>query len=351
MILKRVEELNGNEVLGRDVVTFDYQIILSKGTNLKKSYLDKLIELGILEVWIQEKEEVPIKEVEELRFGIEGSIKAKVKDILERHTYHQNKELEKLSYAADNIISSILEEEKVVEKVYDINQRTPDIYEHSVNICSLAILTALKMDLDKEVIHDIGVSCLLHDIGLRYVTMDFNNRELSEFQENELTQYKKHPVYGFTALNDEPWISQVSKNIILGHHECLDGSGFPLRVTDIPIENRIVCICDTFDEMICGIACKRSKVYEAIEYLKVFKNKKFDGNIVDAFLGFIAVYPAGTRVLTNEGEIGVVLSQNKNFQDRPVIRIVKDSNGNLVKEEVIKNLIKVNNIYIEKSLD
>lgn len=350
MVLKKVEELHGNEVLGKAVVTLDYQIILSEGTILKKSYLDKLIELGVLEVWIRE-EEISIEEIEELKFDIEGSIKEKVKDILERHTYHRNKELAELSYAADNIITSILEEEKVVEKIYDINQRKADIYEHSINICSLAILTALKMDLDKTIIHDIGVSCLLHDIGLRYVTMNFSNRELSEFQENELAEYKKHPVYGFTALNDESWISELSKSIILCHHECLDGSGFPLRTTNIPIESRIVCVCDTFDEMICGIACKRSKVYEAIEYLKVFKNKKFDGNVVDTFLGFIAVYPAGTHVLTNEGEVGVVLYQNKNFQDRPVIRIIKDSYGNSVKEEVIKDLIKVNNIYIEKSLD
>ena len=103
--------------------------------------------------------------------------------------------------------------------------------------------------------------------------------------------------------------------------------------------------------MICGIGCKRVKVHEAIEYMKNFKNVLFDGKIVDTFLGFTAVYPAGTLVLTNEGETAVVISQNKDFQDRPVIRILKDKEGNDIKGEIIKDLLKVHSVFIEKELD
>ena len=161
----------------------------------------------------------------------------------------------------------------------------------------------------------------------------------------------KHPVYGYSSLKDEGWISELSKSIILYHHERLDGSGFPLHTKDIPFECRIVNVCDAFDEMICGITCKRVKIYQAIEYLKNFRGKLFDEKIVDAFLKFTAVYPAGTKVLTNEGETAVVLAQNKDFQDRPVIRIIKDKNGNVVTKEVIKDLVKVHNIFIEKIMD
>ena len=64
------------------------------------------------------------------------------------------------------------------------------------------------------------------------------------------------------------------KKIILYHHERLDGSGFPLRLkeAEIPLSCQIVAVCDAFDEMICGIAQRRSRVYEAVEYLKSFKN-------------------------------------------------------------------------------
>ena len=233
----------------------------------------------------------------------------------------------------------------------DIRERSADIYEHSTSICALAILTALKMGIEIQVIHDIGVGCLLHDIGMRYITVDYNDRDVGTLNKQSLMEYRKHPVYGYTILKDETWISDLSRSIILYHHERLDGSGFPLRIREIPQECRIVNVCDAFDEMICGIGCHRVKVYEAIEYLKSFKNILFDGKIVDVFLEFTAVYPVGTHVLTNEGELAVVLSQNKGFQERPVIKILKDKDGNQVKDRVIKDLVKVHNIFIEKALD
>lgn len=349
MILKKIEELKGGEILARNIMTWDYQIILPEGITIRKDYIEKLKELGIKEAYI--KDETKSEEIVILKSEMEENIRATVKDILERHTYQNNEELSELNSTTDNIISTILEEDQVVEKIFDIKERSADIYEHSISICSLAILTALKLNVEASKIHDIGVGCLLHDIGLRYTTVDYNNRDMDTLNKQELAAYKKHPIYGYTSLKDESWISELSKSIILYHHERMDGSGFPLRVKDISFECRIVNVCDAFDEMICGIACERRKVYEAIEYLNNLKGKLFDTRIVDVFLGFTAVYPSGTHVLTNEGETGVVLSQNKDFKDRPVIRILKDKDGKEVKGEVIKDLVKIHNIFIEKALD
>lgn len=350
MLRKQLHELTGGEILARDIRNEDYQIILPEGTAIRKDYLIKLDELGITEVFVK-PEDSDVSEIAILRSETEEAIRETVKDILERHTYHNNQELAELGEAADNIIASILEEKQVVDRVYDIKERSADIYQHSISICSLAILTALKLNVDISKIHDIGVGCLLHDIGMRYISIDYNNQDMGTLNRQELMEYKKHPVYGYSSLKDEPWISDLSKAVILYHHECLDGSGFPLHTKDIPFECRIVNVCDAFDEMICGIACKQVKVYEAVEYLKACKNILFDDKIVDVFLGFTAVYPAGTHVLTNEGDLAVVLSQNKDFPERPVIRILKDRNGNDIEIEVIKDLVKIHNIFIEKILD
>ena len=254
-----------------------------------------------------------------------------------------------LCQTADTIIVNILQEEEVVEKIYDIKERSSDIYEHSINLCGLATIVALKMGLPKEMVHDIGVSCLLHDLGLRYLQVPYENKNIEELTELESVEYKKHPVYGYSALRDENWISEVSKNMILYHHERLDGSGYPLKTTDIPQECRIIQICDAFDEMICGIGCERTKVYEAIRYLRNNKGIKFDGKIVDIFLEFTAVYPAGTVVKTSEGEAGIVLYQNKQYPDRPVIRITKDRNGMAV--DVVKDLAEYNDLYIDEVME
>lgn len=350
MILKKIQELNGDEVLARNIMTLDYKVILPMGVIVRREYIEKLKELGIEEVYVRDKE-ASAHEIVILRTEIDESVKKTVRDVLERHTYRNNGELVELSEAADNIISNILAEDKAIEKVFDIKERIADIYEHSISVCSLSILTSLKLGIKINKIHDIGLGCLLHDIGLRYMTLNYYNRDIETMKRREVMEYIKHPVYGFSSLKDENWISELSKNVILYHHERLDASGFPLRTGDIPFECRIVNVCDAFDEMICGIGCKRVKVYEAVEYLKNYKKTYFDSKIVDVFLSLLAVYPVGSHVLTNEGELGVVLSQNKGFQDRPVIRILKDKDGNDVKGEITKDLVKIHNIFIDKVID
>lgn len=341
MKLCRTIDLKGGEVLAKPIMTSEFQILLSDGIELRSEYIDKIKELGVEEVYIKDNT-LNQEEVLLLKSDIGDIFRKKVKKIIEKHIYSNNSELMELSKTADNIITNILEEEKLVEKIFDIKERSSDIYEHSISICSLSILLALKLKLEKKSVHDIGVACLLHDLGLRYLTINYTDEDIENLSNNEIIEYRKHPIYGYSVLKDENWISELGKKIILYHHETIDGTGFPLKARDIPYEAKIVNICDTFDEMICGIGCKRQKVYKAVEYLKTFKGIKFDAEIVDVFLKFTAVYPSGSKVLLSDGSIGKVIRQNKEFTDRPVVEI---------SDKMIVDLIKINNIFVEKVLE
>lgn len=349
MNIRKISDLIGGEILARTVMTSDYEILLSKGIVLSKEYIEKLGELDIKEVFVEE--EIGTEKVEIVKDEIGLDLKNKIKRIIEKHTFGHSKELIELSRTADNIINNLLEKEGVLEKIYDIKERSSDIYEHSISVCYLAILVGLKMKIPMERIHDIGVACLLHDLGLRYIMVNYTDRNIDEFSKDELMEYKKHPIYGYSALEKESWISSLSKNIILYHHEHNDGSGYPLKITNLPFEVKIVNICEQFDEMICGIGYKRLKVYDAIQYLKKYRNIYYDGTILDIFLDFAAVYPAGSYVLTNEDEIGIVLKQNKNHSDRPVIKIIYDKYGEKISYDLIKNLLTEDKIFIKKVIE
>lgn len=349
MKLCSINELKEHDILARDVMADNYNVFLYKNTILNKKYIEKLKELNLPYVYIQDN--IPQEEVAVLKKEIEEKSRSKVKEVILKHTYNNGNELKELSKTADNIIVNILEEEEVIENIYDIKERSADIYTHSISICVLATLVALKLGLDKERVHDIGVGCLLHDLGLRYMMIEYEDQEIETLSSKELVEYKKHPVYGYTALKNENWLSKKSKEIILCHHEKIDGSGYPLHATEISIDTKIVSVCDTFDEIICGIGRKRMKIYEAVEYLKSFKNILFDGKIVDTLLEFTAVYPSGSVVVTNEGCIAVVIRQNKGFPERPILQITRDKFGNPIEDDNIVDLVKVNNIFIDSVLE
>ena len=103
--------------------------------------------------------------------------------------------------------------------------------------------------------------------------------------------------------------------------------------------------------MISGIGRKRKKVWEAVEYLKNNKGIKYDAGVVDNLLEFTAVYPAGTTIITGKNEEAIVISQNKDFPNKPVIKLIRDSHGNKILNEVIIDLSKVNNVSIKKVID
>ena len=113
MIRRKVEELQGNEVLSKPLMTWDYQIILPAGAIIRPDYIEKLKELGVFDVWIQEPYVEDNNEFSLLKKDITGTAMQKVKDILERHTYQNSEELEGLAETAQNIISNILEREEV----------------------------------------------------------------------------------------------------------------------------------------------------------------------------------------------------------------------------------------------
>ena len=93
------------------------------------------------------------------------------------------------------------------------------------------------------------------------------------------------------------------------------------------------------------------KVYEVVEYLKSSKGKLFDEKVVDILLEFVAVYPVGSKVMTNEGEIALIIHQNKGFPERPALKIITDKNGKEPEQLLIKDLLEYKHVFIEKVLN
>lgn len=386
MKLVTVEDLKEGDVLANDVLLEDYTVVISKGTVIKQQYIDKLRELDIFTVYIEEqdenepakdkaagvkpqkkenkksepkksepkksepkKQEKPsMEKVTILRDDVEEQVKGRIKEIMDLHVFQRSEGLQKIAETAQNIIVDIMEEDAVVERVYDVKERSADIYEHCLQVCSIATLIALKLGMSEKQVYDISVAALIHDMGLRYLVVRYEDQDINFLPLKEQEEYKKHPIYGYTAIKNETWLSDNAKNIVLNHHERKDGSGYPLGTDLVSRMIQIVGICDEFDELICGIGKARVRVHEAISNIRNYSGIWFDSDIVSAFLQLIAVYPVGSRVKTSQGEVGIVMRQNPHFPERPVLRIVEDKYGQVVQKEKFLDLIKDTNVVIQE---
>lgn len=328
---RKVAELEGGERLAKPVILDTGTVLIYENTVLKREYIQKLAELGVQQVYILEQQDTS-----DLEEQVRQEYSDKVKSLLERHIHNNNENIGELSGVAQNILQEVIKQKEVVTCVIEIHEHSADIYEHSVSTCVLSVLTALKMGIDYENTKEIAIGSLLHDIGMRYINVDYEKKELNELSEFQVAEFKKHPVYGYSAVEKEDWLSQTAKNIILSHHECIDGSGYPIHTRRDDVLCQIVAVCDTFDSMICGIGYAQRKVHEAIEYVRCYSGIRYNKKVCDTFLEFIFLYPNGTKVLLNTGKEAVVIEQNPQLKERPKVRLLE--NGEVVDMMIVKNI-------------
>ena len=342
-----VNELMGGEYLAKPVRLSDNQTLFYEGTCLYMKHIEALVTAGITEVEVFEPTALTPREKKVIREQLKSDCSKKIQNVMDRYVTYDSG-IEEISETANEIVEDMFTREEVVDRVYDIRERNGDLYDHSIMVASLSILTALKMNLSKWEVYDIGVGSLLHDMGLRYLSVPFQNINVEEeFDPESLFEYRKHTLYGFSSVEKETWMSNESKKIILFHHERLDRSGFPFKQVVMPIGVRIVAIADAFDDRLCGIGVKRENVRQALEYIRNGRDKLFEGRIVDYFLEFIAAYPVGTTVVTNRGDEAIVIEQNEHFTDRPKIKLIKDKHGKSYDEEKLIDLLEYDDITIE----
>lgn len=353
MKLKNINDLKGGEYLCKPVLIGKNTVLIYEGTCLKEVYIEKLRELGVQYVYVREEENEAAlddgqnNDLHENKINdIYADYKEKVKAVLERHIHVNVSELKKIKLIAEKIIEDIIKQDEIIENVENLRMHEPDIYEHTMNVCTLSVVIGLRMKLEMQQLYDIAIGGILHDIGFRYIPNFRIESDMNNYSRKEQMEFKKHTIYGYMAIEYENWLSDVSKDIILAHHERINGSGYPLKTKDLLTETQIVSICDEYDRMLCGFGCEKINSYQIVEYYKSLRGNVFDEKLLDIFLDTISIYPNGSIVKLNTGEEAVVVRQNEDYKDRPVIKKIKDKNGNGLTSLLEIDMIKQLNIFI-----
>lgn len=340
---KSVNALNGGEILAEPIRTEKEEILIPKGTKLKKDYVSLIRSLGYENLMIEdpyENFERPHPIIDRSRLD---TFVNRVQKLMERHIYHQNHSLKEFEVIANELVKEVDGMSKDV--VIDMNERTANLYEHTVMVTLLSLLVGRKMNLDRKRLYDMAIGCLLHDIGIRYITVKYENCDMNKGDPASIFEYKKHTIFGYSALEKETWVPRISKKMILSHHEKLDGSGFPMKQKTSETECKIIQACDAFDRYISGMECIRTPVWKAIDKITAESGIRYEREIVQLLVSMVARYPVGTQVKTNEQEDGIVISQTME-PEKPIILVIDDKKIDSEKKEKEYNLMLEKHISI-----
>lgn len=184
---------------------------------------------------------------------------------------------------------------RFLRKIFDKTAKYPNILSelfklensyHSVKVSELSFRMAKKLNCPDDILHSIRSAALFHDIGKLLMPRSFINA-VKWYTPIEKEYIRFHTFYGLSLLNkyltSDSQSYQIMKDVILNHHERIDGSGYPfgLRGDEIPLSAKIVAVADVYDALRTNRPYRSACDHDlAITYLKG-KNGIFDKKIVE----------------------------------------------------------------------
>jgi len=156
---------------------------------------------------------------------------------------------------------------------------------HSDLVSRYAVEIARRMGLTDKEIEVIQRGGMLHDVGKIGIDEAILNKN-GRLTDEEFTEIKNHPVYGANIVEPIAFL-RGEREIVLQHHEKMDGSGYPHGITgdEISIGARIIAVCDVFEGVTSNRPYRKPmKPERVVKLLKEEAGDKLDADIVKVFL-------------------------------------------------------------------
>ncbi len=157
-------------------------------------------------------------------------------------------------------------------------------YMHSVAVCVLMLKLARQLGMPPDAVRECGFAGLLHDVGKMRIPADVLHKR-GTLSDAEFEVIKTHPQEGFDALQGVEALPAAALEVVLLHHEKIDGSGYPRGLVGekIPLIARMGAICDVYDALTSDRAYKAAwEPSKAIDYMLTSEGH-FDAELVRAF--------------------------------------------------------------------
>ena len=178
--------------------------------------------------------------------------------------------------------------------------------EHTQGVVELAMAVGASLRLSALEMRDLEFGALLHDIGKLRVPNEIINKP-GKLDAAEWAIIKQHPAYGQEMLDRVGGVLSDVGRIVRAHHERFDGGGYPdgLVGEGIPIEARIITVCDSFSAMTTDRAYRKAMSYDdAIAELRACTPGQFDPAVVDALMEALVRPEAAAAAARVKGSAG-----------------------------------------------
>lgn len=229
---------------------------------------------------------------------IEASKKAKVlkecaigisQDVFDRPDSSENVQRSKV--VVHNTIRLLAKSSKAFIDMIALSSHDYYTYTHSVNVMTFTVAVLNSMGIkDQGLLKDAALGALLHDVGKSKVPTEVLNKA-GPLEKDEWEVMKQHPTMGLEILSSQS-ISDRGRNIVVEHHERLDGTGYPFKKEGDQIQmiSQVVALCDAYDAITSNRCYQEARSpYEAFKIITEKIPAHFDRRLVEVFIHLLNI--------------------------------------------------------------
>ncbi len=222
----------------------------------------------------------------------------------------------------EEISASVLRNPAALISVARLKTADDYSYMHSVAVCALMVSLARELGMNVDQVREAGFAGLLHDMGKARMPPEVLNKP-GKLTEEEYAVMQMHPMTGHQMLVDSGIESQAVLDVVLHHHERMDGAGYPKKLSgdQISLNARMGAICDVYDAITSNRPYKAGwDPAESIQRMTTWKGH-FDRAVLKSFIKSIGIYPIGGLVRLESEKLGVVIEQHSTQLLKPVVQV------------------------------
>lgn len=243
--------------------------------------------------------------------------------------------------SVNSIVESVLRNPDAMLLLTKLKAKGNYEFMRAVDTSVLMITFGRFLQLDREQLNILGLAGMLLDVGKIRIT-DSVLRKHDSLSQEEYGVAKTHVMHSLDILLQEKDLPKEVLDIVKQHHERQDGSGYPegLQGPEITLSGSIAGIVDSYSSMVSNRPYKEQlSPSNALSVLYKLGDTLFHKALIEQFIQCVGMYPVGSLVELNTGEVALVIAQNLVRRLQPRVMIILDKNRNPIRPELILDLI------------
>jgi HD-GYP domain-containing protein (c-di-GMP phosphodiesterase class II) len=248
-------------------------------------------------------------------------------------------EIAPLAAIAERVLSATKRDRELIHVALTAG-RGDNLILHQLNVTILALRVAAGLRWGRPRLARLAMAALVHDVGLLHVPLRILQKEgdLSPKEEGVRRGHVHRTVEMLrAAFPGQEWLHEVAAQV----HERASGRGFPARLSGDRIDPaaRVIGLADALEALTHARPGRpASSAFEAIQFLLTNHAEDFDSRVFRSMMRQISPFPAGSRVLLNDGSTARVAAVNPDNLYRPKVEILEDAAGRPVARGTVLDL-------------